>query len=216
MTAVMNEATMKGMAPMAVRHHIKVLVIDDDPSVCKTVGMLLEDHGYRPKTYTDAQKALEHAAEESYQIAMVDIRMPQLDGVEVIERLKAIDDRMCIIVMTAYPNLETATETMRRGTCDYIPKPFKQEELIEALDRACQKLGLIYTDETELNRLIGQRIRAERLSQNLTLRQLSDRTDLTTSQLSQVELGKNAASVWALARISNSLGLRLAKLLDGL
>jgi len=201
---------------MAVRHHIKVLVIDDDPSVCKTVGLLLEDHGYKANTFTDPEEALAHADDESYQIALVDLRMPTLDGVEVVERLKAIDDRMCCIVMTAYPNLDTATETMRRGTCDYISKPFKQEEIIESLDRACQKLGLIYTDEADLNRLIGQSIRQERLKQNLTLRQLSDRTDLTTSQLSQVELGKNAASVWALARISNSLGLRLATLLEGL
>ena len=201
---------------MAVRHHIKVLVIDDDPSVCKTVGLLLDDHGYKTTTFTDPEAALAHAAEESYQIALVDLRMPTLDGVEVVERLKNIDERMCCIVMTAYPNLDTATETMRRGTCDYISKPFKQEEIIESLERACQKLGLIYTDESDLNRLIGQSIRQERLRQNLTLRQLSDRTDLTTSQLSQVELGKNAASVWALARISNSLGLRLATLLKGL
>lgn len=201
---------------MAVRHHIKVLVIDDDPSVCKTVGLLLEDHGFRPRMFTDPEEAVRVAAEESFQIALVDLRMPTLDGVQVVERLKAIDDHMCCIVMTAYPNLDTATETMRQGTCDYIAKPFKQEELIESVERACRKLGLVYTDEEELNRLIGQRIRAERLRQNLTLRQLSDRTDLTTSQLSQVELGKNAASIWALARISNSLGQRLASLLSGL
>ncbi len=201
---------------MTVRHHIRVLVIDDDESVCKTVGMMLDDHGYRPKTFSDAQVALEHAAEESYQIALIDLRMPAMDGVEVVERLKKIDERMKCIVMTAYPDLGTATETMRRGTCDYITKPFEKEQLTEAVDRAARSLGLIYTDEWDLNRLIGQRIRAERLSQNLTLRQLSDRTDLTTSQLSQVELGKNAASIWALARISNSLGLRLAILLEGL
>lgn len=88
--------------------------------------------------------------------------------------------------------------------------------LITAVDRACRHMGIIYTDEHELNRLIGQRIRSHRLSQNLTLRQLSDRTDLTTSQLSQVELGKNAASIWALARISNSLGLQVSQLLEGL
>ena len=86
----------------------------------------------------------------------------------------------------------------------------------QRLDRACQRMGIIYTDEHELNRLIGQRIRSHRLAQNLTLRQLSDRTDLTTSQLSQVELGKNAASIWALARISNSLGLQVSELLSGL
>jgi len=201
---------------MAVRHHIKVLVVDDDPSICKTVGLLLEDHGYNPRTYTNAEEALEAADKESFQIALVDLRMPAMDGVDVVERLKKLDDRMSCIVMTAYPDLDSATETMRRGSCDYIAKPFKQEDLVAAVDRACQRMGIIYTDEHELNRLIGQRIRSHRLSQNLTLRQLSDRTDLTTSQLSQVELGKNAASVWALARISNALGLQVSELMTGL
>ncbi|RME39370.1 MAG: response regulator [Planctomycetota bacterium] len=201
---------------MAVRHHIKVLVVDDDPSICKTVGLLLEDHGYSPRTFTDPDKAIDAAENESHQVALIDLRMPKMDGVEVVEKLKNIDPRMSCIVMTAYPDLDSATETMRRGTCDYIAKPFKQEELIEAVERACRRMGLIYTDEHELNRLIGQRIRSHRLAQNLTLRQLSDRTDLTTSQLSQVELGKNAASIWALARISNSLGLQVSELLMGL
>lgn len=201
---------------MGVRHHIKVLVIDDDPSICKTVGLLLEDHGYTPRTCTDPDEALSAAENESFQIALIDLRMPTMDGVEVVERLKKIDGRMSCIVMTAFPDLDSATETMRRGTCDYIAKPFKQEELISSVERACQRMGIIYTDEGELNRLIGQRIRSHRLAQNLTLRQLSDRTDLTTSQLSQVELGKNAASIWALARISNSLGLQVSELLNGL
>jgi len=201
---------------MAVRHHIKVLVIDDDPSICKTVGLLLEDHGYSPRTFTNPDEALETAEQESFQIALIDLRMPAMDGVEVVEKLKRIDDRMSCIVMTAYPDLDSATETMRRGSCDYICKPFKQDELVAAVDRACLRMGIIYTDENELNRLIGQRIRSHRLNQNLTLRQLSDRTDLTTSQLSQVELGKNAASIWALARISNSLGLQVSELLEGL
>jgi DNA-binding NtrC family response regulator len=201
---------------MAVRHHIRVLVVDDDPSICKTIGLQLEDHGYTPKTFSNPDEALSAAENESYQIALIDLRMPAMDGVEVVEKLKRIDERMSCIVMTAYPDLDSATETMRRGTCDYLCKPFKQEELVAAVDRACLRMGIIYRDENELNRLIGQRIRTQRLGQNLTLRQLSDRTDLTTSQLSQVELGKNAASIWALARISNSLGLQVSELLQGL
>ena len=201
---------------MGVRHHIQVLVIDDDPSICKTVGLLLEDHGYSPRTYPNPDDAISAAEQESFQIALVDLRMPAMDGVEVVEKLKQIDERMSCIIMTAYPDLDSATETMRRGSCDYIAKPFKQEELISSVERACQRMGIIYTDEGELNRLIGQRIRSHRLAHNLTLRQLSDRTDLTTSQLSQVELGKNAASIWALARISNALGLQVSELLTGL
>jgi DNA-binding NtrC family response regulator len=207
---------MQRILTMGVRHHIKVLVIDDDPSICKTVGLLLEDHGYSPRTFTNPEEAIEAAEKESFQLALIDLRMPTIEGVEVVERLKRIDERMSCIVMTAYPDLDSATETMRQGTCDYICKPFKQDELVASVDRAAQRMGIIYTDETELNRLIGQRIRSHRLSQNLTLRQLSDRTDLTTSQLSQVELGKNAASIWALARISNSLGLQVSELLAGL
>ena len=201
---------------MSARHHIRVMVIDDDPAVCETVGLLLEDYGYRPQTFTSATKAIKAVREESSQIALVDLRMPEMSGLDVIAHLKEIDPLMSIIVITAYPELDSVVEAMRRGAGDFIAKPFNQDELIAAVTRCCKRLGLIYTVEAELNKLIGQRIRAERLRQNLTLRQLSDRTDLTTSQLSQVELGKNAASIWALARISNSLGQQMSELLSGL
>ena len=201
---------------MAVRHHVKVLVVDDDPEICEMVATLLEEADYQPLRFTSPIKALEAAEEEACQVAVVDLRMPEMDGVQLVEKLKALDERISCIVMTAYPDLESATATMREGTCDYIPKPFKQEAMLASVERACRRLGLIYRSEGDLNRLIGRRIRAERQRQNLTLRQISMRSDLTTSQLSQVELGKNAASLWALARISNSLGLQLSLLLKGL
>jgi len=201
---------------MAVRHHIKILVVDDDESITRLVCGLLEQAGYKPLAFVDPHAALHAAEEEAVQIAVIDLRMPTMNGVELVERLKAIDDRTCCIVMTGYPDLESATATMRSGTCDYIAKPFNNEDLLASVERACARLGLIYRNECDLNRLIGQRIRTERQRQNLTLRQVSERSDLTTSQLSQVELGKNAASLWALARISNSLGMQLSYLLKGL
>jgi DNA-binding NtrC family response regulator len=201
---------------MAVRHHIKVLVVDDEATVCDTVALILEEAGYKPLKFNSPTVALESAEQEAFQIAVIDQRMPEMDGIKVVERLKQIDGRICCILMTAYPDLATATAAMREGTCDYLSKPFKREGLLASVDRACQRLGLIYRCEADLNRLIGQRIRTERQRQNLTLRQVSVRSDLTTSQLSQVELGKNAASMWALARISNALGMQLSQLLQGL
>jgi len=201
---------------MAVRHHIKVLVVDDDESICELVGSLLETAGYKPLKHTSPHSAIQEAEREAIQIAVIDLRMPEMEGIELVDRLKAIDDRTCCIVMTGFPDLESATATMRSGTCDYIAKPFKSEELLASVERACSRLGLIYRNEQDLNRLIGQRIRTERQRQHLTLRQVSERSDLTTSQLSQVELGKNAASLWALARISNSLGMQLSNLLHDL
>lgn len=201
---------------MAVRHHIRVLVVDDDPQVCKTVGMILKDHGYFVQSYSQPRQALQAVRKSPFDIAIVDIKMPDLNGLELVEKIKAEDPRIAPIVMTAYPDVQTAAETMRLGSRDYITKPFREEQLLASVERIAHEMGLIYTNEQELNRLIGQRIRQERLKQSLTLRQLSDRSELTTSQLSQVELGKNAASVWALARISGSLGKQLCELLEGL
>jgi len=201
---------------MGIRHHIKVLVVDDDANVCNTVNLILKDHGYHVEAFNSPSEALKVAQQQAFDIALVDLKMPEMTGVELIEKIREFDDHVSPIVMTAYPDVESATETMRLGGRDYITKPFREEQLLEAVDRVCQKMGLIYTSESELNRLIGQRIRQERQGQKLTLRQLSERADLTTSQLSQVELGKNAASLWALARISNSLGRQICELLAGL
>jgi DNA-binding NtrC family response regulator len=201
---------------MAIRHHIKVLVVDDDPNVCKTVGLILKDHGYHVDAYTQAREALMASRRQAYDMALIDLKMPDIDGTELIRKIREEDDHIGIIIMTAYPDVDSAAETMRLGSRDYISKPFREEQLLEAADRLAHDMGLIYTNENDLNRLIGQRIRQERLKQSLTLRQLSDRAELTTSQLSQVELGKNAASVWALARISGALGKQICELLAGL
>lgn len=201
---------------MAVRHHIKVLVVDDDPQVCKTVAMILQDNGYDVQTFTQGRQGLQAVRKGPFDLALIDIKMPDMNGVELLEKIKNDDPRVAIVVMTAYPDVQTAAETMRLGARDYITKPFREDQLLSAVERIAQELGLIYNNEQELNRLIGQRIRQERLRQGLTLRQLSERSELTTSQLSQVELGKNAASIWALARISGALGKQLCELLSGL
>lgn len=201
---------------MAVRHHIKVLVVDDDPQVGKTVAKILEENNYNVQTFTDPREAIEAVRKSAFDIGLIDIKMPDISGVELVERIKNEDERVALLMMTAYPDVQSAAETMRLGARDYITKPFNEEQLLSAVERIAQELGLIYTSEQELNRLIGQRIRRERLKQGLTLRQLSERAELTTSQLSQVELGKNAASIWALARISGSLGRQLSELLEGL
>ncbi len=201
---------------MAVRHHIKVLVVDDDPQVCKTVGKILQENNYQVQSFTQPRQSLQAVRKTPFDIGLIDIKMPDLSGVELVEKIKAEDDRVALLVMTAYPDVQSAAETMRLGARDYITKPFSEEQLLAAVERIAQEQGLIYTNEQDLNRLIGQRIHRERLKQSLTLRQLSERSDLTTSQLSQVELGKNAASLWALARISGALGRQLCELLAGL
>lgn len=212
----MADRTKKRKAVKPIRNHIKILVIDDDESVCDTVKTLLERNGFQVRATCSPLEGVQLATQESYHIALIDLRMQELDGVEVAARITEANQRIACLIMTAYPGLDTATAAMRAGCRDYVPKPFRQEELLAAVDRACRVMGLIFTVESELNKLIGHRIRQARLGKRMTLRQLSQLTELTTSQLSQVELGKNAASVWALARISTALGYQINKLLRGL
>ncbi len=215
-TLEMADRTQKRKAVKPIRNHIKILVIDDDESVCNTVKGLLERHGFQVRTTCSPLEGVEIASQESFHIALIDLKMEELDGVEATARIAEADPYVACMIMTAYPDVDTATAAMRAGCRDYVTKPFRQEELLAAVDRTCRAMGLIYTDESELNRLIGHRIRQARLGKSMTLRQLSQLTELTTSQLSQVELGKSAASVWALARISTALGYQISKLLRGL
>lgn len=201
---------------MAVRHHIRVLIVDEDPQVCKTAGTVLKEHDYHVQYCAQPRLALQAVRKSPVDIALIDIKAPPGDGIELVEKIKSEDPQVAVVVMTSHPDVESAALTMRLGGKDYISKPFSEEQLLGSVERIAHNIGLIYTNEQELNRLIGQRIRQERLKQSLTLRQLSERSELTTSQLSQVELGKNAASVWALARISGSLGRQLTELLGGL
>ena len=201
---------------MAVQHQIKVLVADADASAGHALGAVLKQGGFCPRCFTDSEAAASAADAESFPIALVDLDISPLPALDLLARLKASNERMSCLVTADHASVKSAIQAMRAGANDYLVKPIQDDDLVQAIDGACQRLGLVYRSEGELNRLIGERIRAERLAQKLTLRQLSDRTDLTTSQLSQVELGKNAASVWALARISNSLGQPVHVLLDGL
>lgn len=215
-TPKMADRTQKRKAVTPIRKHIKILVIDEDDSVCNTVKALLERNGFQVRATCSPLEGVELASQESFHIALIDLKMKELDGIEVVARITEANERIACMIMTAYPGLDTATAAMRAGCKDYVTKPFKQEELLAAIDRICRAMGLIYIVESELNKLIGHRIRQARLGKSMTLRQLSQLTQLTTSQLSQVELGKNAASVWALARISSALGYQISKLLDGL
>ena len=201
---------------MGIGQGIRTLVVDDERAVCDTIRMILRDDGYKVHTYTNPEKAIEACKRTAFDIALIDIKMPPMSGTDLVEQLHKIDPRIGVILITAYPDVATAAQAMRSGGRDYLTKPFSEQQLLAAVQRLCSELGLIYTSEEELNRLIGHRIRQYRQQCDMTLRELSERAELTTSQLSQVELGKNAASLWSMARVSGALGIKVSELLQGL
>ncbi len=108
----------------------EVLLVDDDPEICQFLAMLLELEGFRPVTVTRAVEALEVAARGTTAAALVDVAMPELDGLELCRRLRAAGLRAPILVVSARPGQELLQRAIAAGADEFIRKPFENAELI--------------------------------------------------------------------------------------
>ncbi len=100
-----------------------LLVVDDDEAVCQVMSLLLTDLGYAVVTETDARKALTLLREGEFDVVMVDLVMPDLDGLELIDQIREHFNVLPILVVTAYGSAELTVDAMRRGATDFVTKP---------------------------------------------------------------------------------------------
>jgi DNA-binding NtrC family response regulator len=191
-----------------------VLVIDDDEDVCLYLKEFLVREGFRARTVSRAADALAEIKEGRYQIVLLDLRLPEVDGAALLREIRAVDGEICVIAMTAYPSVESAVETLRADANDYLRKPFELDQLRAVLQRAIREKGLSLDAELRLNQVIGSKLRDLRKNRALTLKQLATHTGLSVSLISQIELGKSAASVSTLHKLSTALGVSMAQLFD--
>ena len=110
-----------------------ILVADDEENVRKLLGAVLRREGYQVALASDGIEALERYRELSPDVALMDIRMPQRDGMDTLRDIHAANPNATVILMTAYASVETAMEAIRQGAFDYIIKPFDLDELQELM-----------------------------------------------------------------------------------
>ena len=199
---------------MAQRAKLRILVIDDDEDICLYLKDFLTREGYRVTTVTKPLDALPEVREGRHQIVLLDVRMPDIDGVELLREIRAVDSDICVIVMTAYPSVESAVDTMKADAFDYLRKPFALEQLRQVLQRAVRDKGLMIDAEERVNQLLGAKIRQLRKERGLTLKQLANKTALSVSLISQIELGKSAASVSTLRKLASALSVSMSYLFE--
>jgi DNA-binding NtrC family response regulator len=193
---------------------LRILVVDDDEDICLYLKRFLTSEGFEVETVMHAPDALKYVREGRHQVILLDIRMPDIDGVTLLRQLRNVDSDVCVIVMTAYPSVESAVETMKADAFDYLHKPFELEDLRQVIHRAVREKGLIIDAEQRINDLIGAKIRELRKERTLTLKQLGNKTGLSVSLISQIELGKSAASVSTLYKLSTALGVTMSYLFE--
>ena len=191
---------------------IRILVVDDDQDSVELVEKILKKDGYRVVPLTDGRKVEEEMRKSEIHLAVVDLKMPEISGLDVVEMIRHHDSDVAVILMTGYATLDSAVSALRGGVVDYLRKPVREDELLGAVRRALAAKGLALLPEEELHRNIGSAIRDLRKKRTLTLKQLAKRTGLSVSLLSQIERAESSASVTSLYKIAHALKIRLPEL----
>ena len=113
-----------------------VLVVDDEESLRHLLTVILRDRGYDVRAVGSAEDALKELAARDYDLVLTDLRLPGRDGLALVREVHALDPALTVVVMTAYGSHETAVEAMKAGAYDYLPKPFKPDDVVLLLRKA--------------------------------------------------------------------------------
>ena len=120
-----------------------ILVVDDDKVLADNLVEYLSKLGYQTSPAYGGREGLATFEHGDFQLVITDLKMPEMDGMELLEAVKALDRRVVVTVITGYGTIESAVEAIKKGAYDYIPKPFKMEELEVIVSRALERHTLL-------------------------------------------------------------------------
>jgi two-component system response regulator AtoC len=159
----------------------RVLIVDDETGVRESLRMVLKD-GYDPTTVPSASEALDALAAGAFDVVLLDIVMPEMDGLELLEEIRSRYPRTPVIMLTATKTVKTAVGAMKLGAFDYVTKPFDVDELRVILDKATENAAL-QREVEELRHEVGRRYQVENIIGKSPKMQEVFRTVLTVAPL---------------------------------
>ena len=120
----------------------QILIVDDDPEVRWALRSLVEQEGMEALESCHGEDALKIVGLQSPDVVLLDIRMPDIDGIEVLGRLRKMDGDLPVIMITAFGSIKDAVRTVKSGACDYLTKPFENELVLLTIRRALKERQL--------------------------------------------------------------------------
>ncbi len=117
----------------------RILIIDDDDNIRQVLQTILEDEGYLVETADTAKKAIEKAETSFYNLALIDVRLPDMEGIELLTKLRPTKPKMRKIIVTGYPTLQNAVSAVNSGADSYVLKPFDVEKILAIIKDQLQK-----------------------------------------------------------------------------
>jgi len=190
-------------------HNCSVLIVDDEEVMRDVLESLLVREGCRVRLAASGEEAIEAAEAESLDVAIVDVMLPDINGIEVLERLKSIDPELPVVMITAFGTAANTREAFKRGAFDFIEKPFKNDEVLVVLRNAVEQHRLVTENRTlrqslklqghRFSELVGRSSRMQRVFDLVT----QAAPTRTTILIQGEALGVNSGNVTELAAGNN-------------
>src|SRR3954467_15114411 len=127
---------------------MRILIVDDEPGIRKTTRIAIETAGHEAAEAPNSARALKLLDEDAFDAAFLDLKLGAEDGLEVLAKLLKAQPTLAVIMFTAYANIATAVEAMRRGAFDFIPKPFTPDQIRAVLTKVSKARTLVAKVET--------------------------------------------------------------------
>ena len=140
----------------------RILVVDDEENLLHFLSKLLKGEGYRVKTAETGAKALERVQRSDFDLAILDIKLPDMDGVAVLRAFREVVPEANVVMITAYGSIESAVEAMKAGAYDYIVKPFRAEEILKVVHKALEQ-GRLWREVLRLRREVERKYSFENI-----------------------------------------------------
>src|SRR3954469_17076671 len=144
---------------------VRVLVVDDELQMADMIADGISDRGYSAVAVASSEVALARLRDETFDVVVTDLRMPKVDGLELLAAARKIRPDLPVLVMTAYGAIDSAIESIRQGAYHYLTKPFRMEELVLFLDRAIEEKAL-RRDASTLKEVLRDRLSETRILGN--------------------------------------------------
>jgi len=194
---------------MASKQRLNVLVVDRDEGSNIAVKDFLTEEGHQAHIVTEPDEVVREIKQGRYQLVLLDVSPGEPGGIDLLQKIRSADSDVCVIAMTGLASVEAAVCTLKSQAFDYLQKPLEMDELRAVVQSAIREKGLLVDVETRLNQVVGGRLRERRTAEGLTLKQLANRTGLSVSLISQIELGKSAASMSTLNKLATALQMKI-------
>ena len=117
----------------------RILIIDDDENIRKVLETILEDEGYIVETAETAKKGIEESERAFYNLALIDVRLPDMEGIELLSKLRNTKPKMRKIIVTGYPTLQNAVAAVNKGADAYVMKPFEVDKILQTIREQLKK-----------------------------------------------------------------------------